>query len=147
MVQISRLLVPANLHPAINLHLTIPKIKVQFAGGLPKDAGLTTIIKSTKTFREAPRKCLSRAAKNGLLIRVVRSGSWQEQSGARTYLLERSKNDTVASEIAFRPNSLPKFCPAPRLLPAPQFSVDGIFNSLFHAERLLGPCAHRPEPR
>jgi len=76
MVQISRLVVAANLHPMTNLHLTIPKIfKTQFAGGLPGDAGLTNIIKSTKAFQKSPRKCLPRAAKNGLLIRVVRSRS------------------------------------------------------------------------
>src|ERR1700722_21010093 len=93
-VQISRLVVPANLHPTTNLHLTISKIfKTQFAGELPWDAGLTTIIKNTKAFREAPRKCLPRAAKNGLLIRVVRRGSLsraarREQPGARTRLPE-----------------------------------------------------------
>jgi hypothetical protein len=45
------------------------------AGGLAGDPGLATIIKSTKAFREATRKCLPREAKNGLLVKVARGGS------------------------------------------------------------------------
>jgi hypothetical protein len=40
-----------NLHPTTSLHLTILKtFRTQFAGGLPGNASLTTVTKSTKAF-------------------------------------------------------------------------------------------------